>query len=296
MANPFTIRIFVPDGDPDGLRIIDRQSSPSSFFVFPRNKWDQIKSRSELTGAGVYILVGYTDSDDDLPTVYVGQADNVRNRIDQHQKGKDFWEKAVIFVSDNKINSTHSKWLEYALVKRVIEANRSHVENGNSPNEPTISEPEKAEMQVFLSEILQTLPIAGIKAFENTEIVVKSKEISDSDEKNTIVVPGQKEGFEEVFLGENSWYAIRIAGGMLDKIKYIAGYQTAPISAITYYAEVESIEPYGEDGKYKINFVGQAKKLENPIKLEPGSMGLQSARYTNINKLLSAKTITEVFG
>ena len=38
MANAFTIRIFVPDGDPDGLRIIDRQSSPSRFFVFPRDK------------------------------------------------------------------------------------------------------------------------------------------------------------------------------------------------------------------------------------------------------------------
>jgi hypothetical protein len=117
MANPFTIRIFVPDGDPDGLRIIDRQSSPSRFFVFPRNKWEQIKSRPELNGAGVYILTGYTESDDELPTVYVGQADVVKNRIDQHQKGKDFWDKAVIFVSDNKINSTHAKWLEFALVK-----------------------------------------------------------------------------------------------------------------------------------------------------------------------------------
>jgi len=294
MSNPFTIRIFVPDGDPDGLRIIDRQSSPSQFFVFPRNKWDQIKAREELTGAGVYILIGYSDSDDDLPTVYVGQADNVRNRIDQHQKGKDFWEKAVIFVSENKINSTHAKWLEYALVKRVLDAGRSRVENGNSPSEPTISEPEKAEMKVFLSEILQTLPIAGIKAFEKTEIIVK-EDTEKAGEKNTIVVPAQQEGFERVFLGENSWYAIRISGGMLDKIEYIASYQTAPVKAITYFAKVKSIEPYGEDGKYKVNFTNKAKKLDEPIKLEPGAMGLQSARYTNIDKLLQAKTISEAF-
>lgn len=295
MANPFTIRIFVPDGDPDGLRIIDRQSSPSRFFVFPRNKWDQIKQRTELSGAGVYILVGYTESDDELPTVYVGQADNVKNRIEQHQKAKEFWDRAVIFVSENKINSIHAKWLEYALVKQVLEARRSHVENGNSPSEPTISEPEKAEMQVFLSEILQTLPIAGIKAFEKTEVVTKTETVADSSERNTIVVPAQKEGFEEVFLGENAWYAIRISGGMLNKIKYIAGYQVSPISAVTYYAEVDSIEPYGEEGKYRLNFKTPAKKLDTPIPLDPGAAGLQSARYTNIDKLLSAKTLSQAF-
>jgi hypothetical protein len=150
-------------------------------------------------------------------------------------------------------------------------------------------------MQVFLSEILQTLPIAGIEAFEKTEIIVKNDETTTSNEKDTIVVPAQKDGFEEVFLGENAWYAIRISGGMLDKIKYIAGYQTAPISAITYYAEVKSIETYGEEGKYKLNFKGAAIKLDTPIKLQTGAMGLQSARYTNFNKLLSAKSLPEAF-
>lgn len=294
MSNPFTIRIYVPDGDPDGLRIVDRQSSPSKFFAFPRSKWTLINGRSELSSAGIYILVGYTNPEDELPTVYVGQADNVKNRIDQHMKGKDFWDKAVVFVSENKINSTHAKWLEYALVKRVLEAKRSIVENGNSPSEPTISEPEKAEIQVFLTEILQTLPIVGIKAFEEPETVVKST-VSVTGEKNTIVVPAQKEGFDRVFLGENSWYAIRVSGGMLEKIKYIAGYQTAPISAITHYAEVASIEPYGEEGKYKLIFAGKAKKLEKPIQLEPGGMGIQSPRYTEFEKLMSATKFSDIF-
>ncbi len=177
----------------------------------------------------------------------------------------------------------------------MLETKRSHVENGNSPSEPTISEPEKAEMQVFLSEILQTLPIVGISAFEEAEVVARGTEVSDNQERNTIVVPAQKDGFDEVFLGENAWYAIRIAGGMLDKIKYIAGYQTSPISAITYYAEVDSIEPYGENNKYKVNFAGPAKKLETPLKLEQGVAGPQGARYTNIKKLLGAKSFSDAF-
>ena len=61
MSNPFTIRIYVPGGDPEGVRIIDRLSSTAKFFAFPRNKWEEIKNRQDLMGAGVYILSGYSE-------------------------------------------------------------------------------------------------------------------------------------------------------------------------------------------------------------------------------------------
>jgi hypothetical protein len=295
MTNPFTIRIYVPEGDPEGLRIIDRQSSPSKFFAFPRNKWDQIKNRPELIGAGIYILSGYSKPEDELPTVYVGQADTIKNRIEQHLKNKDFWDKAVIFVSDNKINSTHAKWLEHKLIDRVFKANRSIVENGNNPQEPTISEAEQAEMQVFLTEIYQTLPLVGLRAFDVPKAVIEPIKEKTKETKNTIVVPAQEEGFKRVFLGENSWYAIRISGGMLDNIKYIASYQSAPISAITYYAEVKSIEPYGEEGKYKLIFADKAKKLDKDIKFDLAQGAMQGPRYTDIDKLLKASKMSELF-
>ena len=64
-----------------------------------------------------------------------------------------------------------------------------------------------------------------------------------------------------VFLGEDSWYAIRISSGMLDRIKYIAAYQTLPISAITHYAPIERIEPYREGAKYNSYFPRRRRKL-----------------------------------
>ena len=47
---------------------------------------------------------------------------------------------------------------------------------------------------------------------------------------------------------------------MRDKIKYIAAYRSQPESKVTHYAPVASIEPYGEEGKYKLIFAatGQA--------------------------------------
>lgn len=297
--NPFTIRIFVPKGESEGVRIIDRLSSTGKFFAFPRESWDEVKNRPELTGSGIYILTGYNDSSgdqNDLPVVYIGQADTVRNRIENHIRGKDFWDRAVVFVSAN-MNSTHAKWLEYALVKRVFEANRSNVENGNNPNEPTISESEKAEMEVFLKEIYETLPLVGLKAFEIPKAIKVEQKVADdpiADIKDTIIVPAKEDGFKKVFIGEDAWYAIRIGGGRLNSIKYIAAYRSAPISAVTHYAEVDKIEPYGEDGKYKLFFKDKAVELEQPIENDLPQGSMQGIRYVNFDKLSKAVKMSEL--
>lgn len=80
MADPFTIRIFVPDGDPDSVQIVDRMNWTGLGIAFPREKWPSIKHRLEFSKTGVYILVGYQD--DELPTIYVGQGDGIGNRIE----------------------------------------------------------------------------------------------------------------------------------------------------------------------------------------------------------------------
>ena len=72
MTNPFTIKIFVPEGDPEGIRIIERLTSTGVFLIFPREKWKDIRTRSELQGSGIYILKGYT-TDENKPTIYIGQ-------------------------------------------------------------------------------------------------------------------------------------------------------------------------------------------------------------------------------
>ena len=110
-------------------------------------------------------------------------------------------------------------------------------------------------------------------------------------------MPANEEGFNEVFLGQNCWFAIRISSSMIDRIKFIASYQTAPISAITYYAEVSKIEKYRDSGKYVVFFKEKAQKI-GPIKLsvhKKKGAAPQAPRYTNINKLLKAKGLEEVF-
>lgn len=109
-------------------------------------------------------------------------------------------------------------------------------------------------------------------------------------------MPALEEGFNETFLGEDWWYAIRISSAMLGRIKYIAGYQTAPVSAITHYAEVASIDKYKDTNKYIVYFKEKAKKI-GPIKLLKDSKGLvpYSPRYTSFSKLVKAKSLNDIF-
>lgn len=295
MSDPFTIRIFIPEGNPEGIRIIDRLTSTGKFLVFPRTDWDKVKDRPELNQTGIYILSGYANPDDELPTIYIGQADVVRNRIDQHIRNKIFWDKAVLFVFQN-MTPTYARWLEYALIKRAMKAQRSNLENGNIPQEPPISEPEKAAMKLFLEEIYQTLPLIGISVFELPIVIARPDVHIKRGERNTIIVPAHEDGFKKVFIGQNAWWAIRISGGMLNKIKYIAIYRTAPIKAITHFAEIGRIEPYGEEGKYKLVFSGPAKKLDRPIPFSNSPQGLmQGPKYTTFEKLKKAQKVADLF-
>ena len=109
---------------------------------------------------------------------------------------------------------------------------------------------------------------------------------------DTIIVPARKDGFEKVFLGENCWYAIRIRSKRIPQMKYIAGYQVAPVSAITHVAKIKEIVPYGEDGKYKVVFEKPAQEID-PIPLGERSK-IQGPAYCEFVRLKDSKTVDEV--
>jgi len=209
----FTIRVYVPDGDPGGIRIIDRLNWTGKGFVFPRDQWGEAKLRPELSGPGIYILVGYRpDSEDpDRPTIYIGQAENVQSRIDAHDVAKDFWDRAAVFVSTSGgLHRGHITWLEHALIGRAATLKQCYLDNGNAPGEPFLSEADKADTAAFLTEVLQILPLVNIRAFElpraipTHQLAEASVAAADSGgTPDTVVVAGYKEGFDEVFLGQN---------------------------------------------------------------------------------------------
>lgn len=167
------------------------------------------------------------------------------------------------------------------------------------------------ELENVLSQLTMDTDIIEFQTFKNKKDCIykfhpfnaEIREISESktsnlkpEELNTIVVAAKEEGFEKEFLGNNCWYAVRIHASMLDKLKYIAAYQVAPISAITHYAEIASIEKWKDTNKYILHFKDSPIKVSH-IKLDKNVKGLapQAPRYTSIEKVLKANHLSEVF-
>lgn len=163
---PFSIKIFVADGDPDGLRLVERSNWIGKAVMFPRTLLPAIRHREEFAKTGVYLLLG-PQEDGEGQRLYVGEADPVRPRFDKHNAEKDFWTRAVFFVAGTgHLNKAHVQFLEAALVQRARAAKRVALDNTQTPAEPTLSEADRADMQVFLDHMLGMLPVLGIDAFE----------------------------------------------------------------------------------------------------------------------------------
>lgn len=168
----FSVNVFLPTGDPEGLKVVEKSNWSGRGLVIPRPIFGESKSREELSRTGVYLLVGPSEASA-LPTVYVGEGDPVRPRLEQHVKNKEFWTHAVVFTSkDTNLNKAHVQRLESRLVELASRAKRCVLDNGNSPAPPSLSEVDEAMAEGFLDDVLLCLPILGYSVFESGAAVV----------------------------------------------------------------------------------------------------------------------------
>lgn len=298
MADPFAIEIFSVNGDPEGIRIIQKTNWSGIGVAFPRSLVSSVLAEEHADRPGVYILLGDAAEE----TIYIGEADPVGHRIKQHVLNKDNnWTWAVFFVdSHNMLGKTEIQFLESELIRIAKSYGTAILTNRNVPTLPNMSRKAQAVTEIFLQQMLLIMPLIGIKGLSkpNKMEMLNISHVPANDESiyDTIVVPARVEGFRRVFIGENCWYSIRIGEKAIPGLKYIAAYQVAPVSAITHVAEIAEIKPYEDSGKYKVIFKTPAIEIQ-PIKLDPNDINSrpQAPRYTNYQKLKTARTLTELW-
>lgn len=165
MGKAFTITILLPDGSPDGLRVIEKSNWNGRLIDFARADWTKVRARKDFDRPGVYVLTGAAD--DGGVAIYVGEAEDLRDRINNHYANIDFWTRAVAFVSkDATLNKVIVRFLEAKLLGLASTAKRAKLHNSNQPSIPHLSEAVLAEADGFLDGMLPIYPILGIHAFD----------------------------------------------------------------------------------------------------------------------------------
>jgi hypothetical protein len=107
---PFSIKVFFADGEPRGCDWQRNQAGTGLVPFVPDNalaKSKIVENSADLA----YLLLG-DDAGQNLPDVYIDEADPLVDRITHHVQNKDFWERFVAFSDRGQhlTKRTSSTW------------------------------------------------------------------------------------------------------------------------------------------------------------------------------------------
>lgn len=161
-----SIRLFLVDGAPQGMRTAEVGNWTGLALVCPRTDLARFAQRPEVKKTGVYILVGPSETAASGMSVYVGEGDEVWTRLASHDLNKEFWTFVLVFISkDENLTKAHVRWLEATLIREMRKAKRAEVVNGNEPVGGRLPEADTADMETYLDNVRLLLPTLGVNVF-----------------------------------------------------------------------------------------------------------------------------------
>lgn len=164
MARARTIQIFLPSGDPRGLRVAELTTSIVRVVEVPRSLLGEFLQMPEAAQVGLYFLIGEGAQGQQ---VYIGQTGSLGDRLSQHHAKKDFWNRALVVASmTNNFTQTHALFLEWSSIKAALEAGRYPLENGNGGSKPHTPAPLQADCEDIHDTARTLLATLGFPVFE----------------------------------------------------------------------------------------------------------------------------------
>ncbi len=158
------IRIHLADGSPTGIKHAELIGWTGQAIVCPRGRVGELFQReweAEVGRPGVYILFGEHE-EERTPLAYIGEAENVRERLRNHVSNKSFWDRVVFFTSkDENLTKAHVKYLESRMVELAKRAGRTPLENGNAPQQPRLPRADRDATEEFLDHARLLLAALG---------------------------------------------------------------------------------------------------------------------------------------
>lgn len=174
-----SIELFLVNGTADSLVTAELSNWNGKALKIPRIEVATC-NRDDITQAGVYFL--FCKEDDESDSVYIGEAENVKERLLQHmrdyqaEKEKYYWNTAVIFTGRD-LNKALIRYLENRFVEVARNCNRYHVLTKNTYRNTVLKESQIAVMEEFADNVKILINALGYKVLE--PIVQNGKDLSD---------------------------------------------------------------------------------------------------------------------
>ncbi|GAB7023794.1 GIY-YIG nuclease family protein [Salidesulfovibrio brasiliensis] len=160
-----TIQIFLPDGNPRGVKVADITSRIIQATLIPRSMLASV-SKEYIEGVSLYLLLS-DRSETGKPKVYIGETEDGQVRLRQHSKTKDFWQSAIVITSKTQhFTKAHVRFLEWYCWETATAAGRYTVVNTNTPSKPHIQPPAAADLMDNFETIRILTSTLGAPAFD----------------------------------------------------------------------------------------------------------------------------------
>ena len=187
MAYGKSIELFLVNGSADSLITAELSNWNGKAIKIPRIEVASC-NRDDITQAGVYFL--FCKEDDGSDSVYIGEAENVKERLVQHlrdyqsEKEKYYWTTAVIFIGRD-LNKTLIRYLENRFVDIARACKRYTVLTKNTYKNTVMKESQIAVMEEFVDNVKTLISALGYKVLEplNKPVIVIEENASDFDKK-----------------------------------------------------------------------------------------------------------------
>lgn len=163
---PKTIQIFLPTGDPRGIRIAEITTRIVQAIEVPRSLLKDFLKMPQSKQVGLYFLFGEAE-DGTEPKVYVGQTGELSVRLPNHNLHKEFWQRVVILIArTDTLTLTHALFLEWYCLQAAQQTGRFTVENGNDGSKTHTPPPLEADCVEFFELSRVLMSTLGYPLFE----------------------------------------------------------------------------------------------------------------------------------
>jgi hypothetical protein len=159
-----TIQIFLPQGEPMGVRQAEITTRTVRVFDIPRGELSSLPEDVNLKVQGVYFLFS---TEEESRQVYVGESDNVKNRLAQHMTGKDFWDRVLVAVSStDSWTKAHLQLLEHSAIDAAGKSRQYELLNSQSGRLSNVPKPLRADCEEYFETIEVLLSTLGYPVLE----------------------------------------------------------------------------------------------------------------------------------